>query len=64
MKRILTLLAVVSIRRITSCPIFLASLPLRAKIMNYAYKDRYSRTTDAYIRRDYPQFRLKFGVEF
>jgi hypothetical protein len=22
------------------------------------------RTTDAYIRRNYPQFRLKFGVEF
>ena len=30
----------------------------------YALDGVLDRTTDAYIRRDYPQFRLKFGVEF
>ena len=30
----------------------------------YALDGVLDRTTDAYIRRDYPQFRLKFGIEF
>ena len=30
----------------------------------YALDGVLDRTTDAYIRRDYPQFRLKLGVEF
>ena len=30
----------------------------------YALDGVLDRTTDAYIRRNYPQFRLKFGVEF
>lgn len=30
----------------------------------YALDGVLDRTTDAYVRRDYPQFRLKFGVEF
>lgn len=30
----------------------------------YALDGVLDRTTDAYIRRDYPQLRLKFGVEF
>ena len=32
--------------------------------LSYALDGVLDRTTDAYIRRDYPQFRLKFGVEF
>ena len=30
----------------------------------YALDGVLDRTTDAYRRRNYPQFRLKFGVEF
>ena len=58
MKRILTVLAAVVC--LCGCEkFFTANVGLA-----YALDGVLDRTTDAYRRRNYPQFRLKFGVEF